>query len=288
MTGCRRADAEGISRRINVRFAGGHDQRMRRRLNSCTVEHCGSIVLFIWNSYRSYRLRVTQVRIAYIRWLHGNWERTTERLFAEARVDPLKYVSIRYLQLTAAVVAARQKWIPRGRNFRIGDILLLADERLRRGGWPLAVVKECLLDENRLVRTVKVKTAAGETLRDIRRICYLEGGEAEPTGNPSSGVIPRVSEGGTRIRNDVFLLNNLFKSDMADDFFVRTSMDNVSRHSMKLVKPRARKLVRNLLVQTEHGLNPTSTAVKPCPYPVNREAGPEETLETTKIRDHWA
>ncbi|VDP89320.1 unnamed protein product [Echinostoma caproni] len=63
---------------------------------------------------------------------------------------------------------ADQKWIFAERNFRVGDIVLLADEQLRRNEWPLAIVKECLPDEDGLVRTVKVKKAAGETLRDIR------------------------------------------------------------------------------------------------------------------------
>ncbi|VDP83161.1 unnamed protein product [Echinostoma caproni] len=70
-------------------------------------------------------------------------------------------------------------------NFEFVTVLP-ADGRLRRDEWPLAVVEACLPDKDGLVRTVKVKTAAGETLRDVRRICYLEGEEAESTGNPSS------------------------------------------------------------------------------------------------------
>ncbi|VDP94046.1 unnamed protein product [Echinostoma caproni] len=34
--------------------------------------------------------------------------------------------------------------------------------------------------------------------------------------------------------------------------------------------------------------HPTCAAVKPCPDPAHRDAGPVETLETTRIRDHWA
>ncbi|VDP94656.1 unnamed protein product [Echinostoma caproni] len=71
-------------------------------------------------------------------------------------------------------------------KLRVGDIVLLADERLQLDEWPLAIIKECLPDEDGLVRTVKVKKASGETLRDIRRIYYLEGDKVELTGNPSS------------------------------------------------------------------------------------------------------
>ncbi|VDP93917.1 unnamed protein product [Echinostoma caproni] len=92
----------------------------------------------------------------------------------------------RWVREYLPTLQARQKWLLKERNFRVGDIVLLADERLRRDEWPLAIIEECLPDEDGLVRTVKVRTAAGETLRDIRRICYLEGDEAEATENPSS------------------------------------------------------------------------------------------------------
>ncbi|VDP83927.1 unnamed protein product [Echinostoma caproni] len=95
------------------------------------------------------------------------------------------------------------------RKFRVNEIVLLADEILRRDEWSLAIIRECLPDEDGLVRTVKVRTAAGETLRDIRRICNLEEEEAESTGNPSSGGILRVGEGGTVSHAERLVVNLL-------------------------------------------------------------------------------
>ena len=70
---------------------------------------------------------------------------------------------------------ARQKWIVQRRSFKEGDVVLLAEEKSCRNDWPIGIVTECITDPDALVRTVKVKTSTGEHLRDIRKICLLEG-----------------------------------------------------------------------------------------------------------------
>ena len=57
----------------------------------------------------------------------------------------------------------RQKWFGVSPNINVGDLILIKDESVKRGCWPKAIVDECYPD------------ADGVLLRDIRKICLLEG-----------------------------------------------------------------------------------------------------------------
>ena len=70
---------------------------------------------------------------------------------------------------------ARQKWLLKERSFNIGDVVLLAGDTRHRNEWPIGVVKECCMEPDGLVRTVRVKTSNGDVIRDIRNVCLLEG-----------------------------------------------------------------------------------------------------------------
>ncbi|VDP84308.1 unnamed protein product [Echinostoma caproni] len=61
------------------------------------------------------------------------------------------------------------------RDLKVGAVVLMSDGKLQRDDWPLDVVIESHTDSDGLVRTVKLKTSAGEQLRNIRRVCLLEG-----------------------------------------------------------------------------------------------------------------
>ena len=71
----------------------------------------------------------------------------------------------------------RQKWHGIAHNFKPGDLVLLKNEQLKRSCWPKAVVMEVLPDKTGLVRMVRVKTANSTMMRDIRKLCLLEGAE---------------------------------------------------------------------------------------------------------------
>ncbi|MBM6549260.1 hypothetical protein [Streptococcus dysgalactiae] len=73
----------------------------------------------------------------------------------------------------------RQKWLLKERSFRVGDVVLLAEDYLHRNEWPIGVVKEVYTDPDGLVRTVKVKTHNNELERDIRKVCLLEGDDGQ-------------------------------------------------------------------------------------------------------------
>ena len=70
----------------------------------------------------------------------------------------------------------KKKWFGAERNFAIGDLVLMLDERMPRDHWPKAIVTETLPDNAGLVRRVRVRTADGTVYaRDIRKLCLLEG-----------------------------------------------------------------------------------------------------------------
>ncbi|XP_069993531.1 uncharacterized protein [Penaeus vannamei] len=67
----------------------------------------------------------------------------------------------------------RQKWTTRQRNLKVGDIVLSLDNKLPRGSWPLGRVLEVISDADGHVRSARLKTASGEYLRPISKMCLL-------------------------------------------------------------------------------------------------------------------
>ena len=53
----------------------------------------------------------------------------------------------------------RQKWIKPRRDFAVGELVLIADERVHRGQWPLGRVLEVHPGRDGFVRSVKVATS---------------------------------------------------------------------------------------------------------------------------------
>ena len=69
----------------------------------------------------------------------------------------------------------RQKWSHADQNFAVGDVVLLLDETLPRGSWPLGRVLEVFPNQSDgLVRSVKLKTKSSILVRPIDKIVLLE------------------------------------------------------------------------------------------------------------------
>ena len=69
----------------------------------------------------------------------------------------------------------RQKWLLPQRNFAKGDLVLVGSDNTKRGLWPKGLMEEVYQDENGLVRSVRVRTAASPSMiRDIRKLYLLE------------------------------------------------------------------------------------------------------------------
>ncbi|XP_077968087.1 uncharacterized protein LOC144422128 [Styela clava] len=81
----------------------------------------------------------------------------------------------RWLKEYLPTLQLRQKWHKPVRNFAIGDIVLIVDEKTKRGFWPKGLIEEVFPDSDGHVRSVRVRTADSCYMRDIRKLCLLEG-----------------------------------------------------------------------------------------------------------------
>ena len=78
----------------------------------------------------------------------------------------------------------RSKWHVKHRNLKVGDVVLIQEENLRRGKWKTGVVTDTLPDENDLVRNVVVRTVTETGVqtslkRSVQRLVLLVPNEEE-------------------------------------------------------------------------------------------------------------
>ena len=83
----------------------------------------------------------------------------------------------RWLAEYLPLLQTRHKWYGTSPNFKVGDLVLVVDESTKRGLWPKGVIEAVMPDTNNLVRQVKVRTAHSNLVRDVRKLCLLEGFE---------------------------------------------------------------------------------------------------------------
>ena len=69
----------------------------------------------------------------------------------------------------------RQKWLQPQRNIKVGDVVMIVDEKAPRNTWPLAVVQEVHVGNQGLVRSVKVKTKSTQLVRPISKPMSIAG-----------------------------------------------------------------------------------------------------------------
>jgi hypothetical protein len=68
----------------------------------------------------------------------------------------------------------REKWRKERRNVRVGDLVLLVEDGVKRGQWPSGRVTKVMAGADNLVRSAIVKTPTSELHRPITKICLLE------------------------------------------------------------------------------------------------------------------
>ena len=69
----------------------------------------------------------------------------------------------------------RQKWQKPRRNLQVQDLVLVVNNNVPRGQWPMALVEGVHQDRDGTVRQVTVRTATTRLRRDVRKLCLLEG-----------------------------------------------------------------------------------------------------------------
>ena len=79
----------------------------------------------------------------------------------------------RFIREYIPTLMRRSKWQTKGRQIKVGDVVLLVDFRAPRGKWELALVKEVYPGTDGVVRNVLVKTKDTELKRPVQKCCVL-------------------------------------------------------------------------------------------------------------------
>ncbi|XP_074653624.1 uncharacterized protein LOC141907780 [Tubulanus polymorphus] len=81
---------------------------------------------------------------------------------------------IRYAREYLPMLQERQKWCKKRRNIKIGDLVLVVDDRVHRSEWPLGRIIAILPGTDDIVRRVTIKTAKSTIDRPINKCVLLE------------------------------------------------------------------------------------------------------------------
>ena len=85
----------------------------------------------------------------------------------------------RFIREYIPTLMRRSKWRTKGRQIKVGDVVLLVDFRAPRGKWELALVKEVYPGTDGVVRNVLVKTKDTELKRPVQKCCVVLESDSE-------------------------------------------------------------------------------------------------------------
>ena len=71
-------------------------------------------------------------------------------------------------------LSVRYKWVCEQPATKIGDVLLISEDNVSRGKWPMGRVERLVPGKDGLVRTVTLKTQKGRLRRPVQRLHRLE------------------------------------------------------------------------------------------------------------------
>ncbi|XP_013392383.1 uncharacterized protein LOC106160350 [Lingula anatina] len=102
-----------------------------------------------------------------------------EDLYVRRRWRQVQYMADqfwkRWISEYLPLLQTRQKWIKPERNIHVDDVVLLVDDVLPRGNWPLARVVNIFPGDDGLVRKVRVRTQNSMLVRPVTKCVFLEG-----------------------------------------------------------------------------------------------------------------
>ena len=105
-----------------------------------------------------------------------------EDSYSKRRWRQVQYISDifwkRWLKEYLPTLQERAKWMKPCRSLEIGDLVLIADENVHRGKWPLGKVVDVFRGKDGYVRSAKVKTSLTVLTRSVTKLCFLEGQRA--------------------------------------------------------------------------------------------------------------
>ena len=80
----------------------------------------------------------------------------------------------RWIRQYIPTLHQRQKWIREEANFKIGDVVLVVDNKPPRGRWLLGRVIKTFPEQDGKVRLAEIKTKNSTLTRPISKLCLLE------------------------------------------------------------------------------------------------------------------
>ena len=84
----------------------------------------------------------------------------------------------RWIKEYLPALQERAKWMKPRRSLEIGDLVLIADENVHHGKWPLGKVDDVFRGKDGHVRLAKVQTSLTVLSRPVTKLCFLEGQRA--------------------------------------------------------------------------------------------------------------
>ena len=71
-------------------------------------------------------------------------------------------------------LTVRQKWWSEKSPLKEGDVVLISEDNVKRGNWPLGLVEKVHKGSDNLIRTVTLKTKSGIRRRPVQKLYLLE------------------------------------------------------------------------------------------------------------------
>jgi len=98
----------------------------------------------------------------------------------------------RWVREYLPTLTRRTKWHKKTDPVKVGDIVVVADDALKRNCWPLGRIVSTFPSPDGQVRVVNVKTVGGEYQRPVSKICVLETGKVgeDASSAPRGGMFP--------------------------------------------------------------------------------------------------
>ena len=72
------------------------------------------------------------------------------------------------------MLTKRGRWREHTENVKVGELVVVVDDDLKRSKWPLGRVTKTMPSADNVVRAVEVKTKDGVYTRPVAKLCRLE------------------------------------------------------------------------------------------------------------------
>ena len=83
----------------------------------------------------------------------------------------------RWLKEYLPLLQQQQKWLYPERNPSVNDLVLIIGKQSRRGQWPKGIIEETYPGPDGMAHSARVQTESSSIVRNIRKLCLLEGSD---------------------------------------------------------------------------------------------------------------